>query len=174
MMSAVQHFIIKVLLSSNIQPQIQNMHVCWQHFVNKLASRDYVEWLGNIMEVETANLKVDAALCIYDSNCYLEPHTDRDHRVLSQIIYFNKQWRAESGGSLRLLRSEDPVDIAYEILLVLNTSVVFRRVLFLRQIFNDTYCVYSFDGGFACYNLSSQFCWHRIMIFRFTSLISKK
>jgi SM-20-related protein len=48
-------------------------------------------------------------------------------RVVTQVVYLNREWDSAWGGSLRLLRSDRMEDVAAEVIPAFNSSVVFRR-----------------------------------------------
>jgi SM-20-related protein len=126
--SASRRFFYQGLISGGtLQPSVQNMHAAWRALAHMLASKDYAKALGDLVGIDVQGLTADAALCVYSPRCWLRPHTDRDIRILTQVIYLNEEWSAEWGGCLRLLRSERLNDPAVEILPVLNKSVVFLR-----------------------------------------------
>jgi hypothetical protein len=53
-------------------------------------------------------------------------HTDSRSKLVTVLIYFNRDWSA-TGGRLRLLRSPDPSDFAVEIPPEAGTLLAFRR-----------------------------------------------
>jgi SM-20-related protein len=53
-------------------------------------------------------------------------HTDSKHKIVTVLLYLNRDWRHE-GGNLRILRSKDLDDCALEIAPEFGRMLVFRR-----------------------------------------------
>jgi len=85
------------------------------------------ETLASLTGIAGRGLVVDVAACLYRKDHWLGPHTDRPHRIATQVIYLNEEWNLEDGGQLRLLHSDRIEDIGAEVAPQLNTSVVIRR-----------------------------------------------
>ncbi|MGA5562899.1 2OG-Fe(II) oxygenase [Streptomyces platensis] len=60
----------------------------------------------------------------YGSGSWIDPHTDRADKVVTQTWYFNEGWRPEWRGALRILRSPAVDDVAAEVLPGLTDSVL--------------------------------------------------
>lgn len=105
----------------------EDLPLVWRELAEAFTSAEYRRLLGGLVGCATDDLCVDAALCVYERACWLSPHTDREMRVVTQIVYLNREWDSAWGGSLRLLRSDRMDDIAAEVVPAFNRSVVFRR-----------------------------------------------
>ena len=99
----------------------------WRTIGHLISSMAYRDRLGDLVGRDLTGLRFDASLCRYPPGCSLEPHTDRDIRDTTHIVYFNRPWRREWGGMLRILRSAHLDDAVEEILPELHTSVVMVR-----------------------------------------------
>jgi hypothetical protein len=97
----------------------------WQRFVTVLAGDGYRSALGRAMGVPVDDCALEVRLCRYEGGCWIDPHTDRADKRLTQTIYLNPRWRPEWGGNLLLLRSADATDVACTVTPELGTSVVF-------------------------------------------------
>ena len=52
---------------------------------------------------------------------------DLPEKLVTHVLYFNRSWKRAHGGCLSILRSDDPTDLAAEILpIVGNSSVIVR------------------------------------------------
>jgi hypothetical protein len=97
----------------------------WRRFVDALTAPGYRTALGRTLGVPVDDCAMEIRLCRYGPGCWIDPHTDRLDKRLTQTIYFNAGWRAEWGGNLVLLRSPRLADVAARVLPELGTSVVF-------------------------------------------------
>jgi SM-20-related protein len=104
-----------------------DLPLVWCELAEAFTSAEYRRVLGGLVGCATDDLRVDAALCVYERGCWLSPHTDREMRVVTQVVYLNREWDSAWGGSLRLLRSDRMDDVAAEVVPAFNSSVVFRR-----------------------------------------------
>jgi Rps23 Pro-64 3,4-dihydroxylase Tpa1-like proline 4-hydroxylase len=124
-----QGFYYRHLISNGvIHNSVLELEPSWKILAKLLASQEYARGLAELVGLRNVRgLKVDCALAVYNSGCWLKPHTDREHRILTQVIYLNDGWDPKFGGFLRLLNSERLDDVAEEVVPTLNTSVIFRR-----------------------------------------------
>jgi SM-20-related protein len=106
---------------------VDDLPLIWRELAEAFTSAEYRRLLGGLVGCETDDLGVHAALCVYERGCWLSPHTDREMRVVTQVVYLNREWDSAWGGSLRLLRSDRMEDVAAEVIPAFNSSVVFRR-----------------------------------------------
>lgn len=112
---------------SQIDPSARSLPAVWYILAGLLSSVEYRHAMESLTKCRLDGLSVYATLCKYSPKSYNMPHTDRDIRVISQLIYFNDLWLPEWGGELLLLNSEDSRDVAYRITPELNSSVIFVR-----------------------------------------------
>jgi SM-20-related protein len=123
-----KHFYVRSLVVDGGMPSsARGLPAVWRSIGYLISSMPYRERLGDLVGRDLAGLRLDASLCRYPPGCSLMPHTDRDIRDTTHIIYFNRNWRREWGGMLRILRSACLDDVIEEILPELHTSVVMVR-----------------------------------------------
>ncbi|MEU2065744.1 2OG-Fe(II) oxygenase family protein [Streptomyces anulatus] len=70
---------------------------------------------------------LDIRLVRHESGDWLSPHTDREDKLFSHIIYFSTRWDAEWGGCLEILRSSDPADAVARVVPRLGASALLAR-----------------------------------------------
>jgi hypothetical protein len=99
----------------------------WQALIGALSDPAYRDALASLTGVALERAEQELTLWRYDGGCWLAPHPDRQDKLLSHILYFNRSWDARFGGTLRILRSADVHDVAAEIAPSTSTSVVIVR-----------------------------------------------
>jgi len=83
--SSTPRFLYRSLIRRGIvEPFCTNLDDVWQRLLQMLLSPEYADALGTLMGISTRGLNVDAAICVYHRDHWLKPHTDREHRVLTQ------------------------------------------------------------------------------------------
>ncbi|WP_052442484.1 2OG-Fe(II) oxygenase [Streptacidiphilus neutrinimicus] len=98
----------------------------WRDLVDTLLGDDYRARLGDVMDVDLDGCTAHLRAVRYAQQGWIDPHTDRADKAVTQIWYFNPHWRPEWAGALRVLRSPDPQDVAAEVGPTLGTSVLMR------------------------------------------------
>lgn len=106
---------------------LEDLHQGWRRLLDQLLGDDYRESVSDLTRVDVKGCAAEIRLCRYGPSCWLDPHTDRPDKKVTQVVYFNEHWKREWGGSLRILRSPDADDVAYEVEPGLGSSVVFVR-----------------------------------------------
>lgn len=98
----------------------------WQRFVTELLGTPYRTAISDVAALPLADCEVEVRLCRYEAGCWIDPHTDRPDKRLTQIIYLNPEWDPHWGGNLLILRSRDVSDIAATVPPRLGTSVLIK------------------------------------------------
>jgi SM-20-related protein len=99
----------------------------WAGLACQLVDGAYKRAVERLLDVRLDDTALKARICRYDAGCWMLPHTDRVDRVVTQIIYLNREWDPHWGGGLRILRSLSEDDLVAEIVPAFNTSVAFVR-----------------------------------------------
>ena len=107
-------------------PAWDRLSPAWREFVEDLTAPPYRAALGAATGTDLAGCEVEVRLCRYEAGCWIDPHTDRPDKRLTQIIYLNPEWNPDWGGNLLILRSRDARDVATTVAPRLGTSVLLR------------------------------------------------
>ena len=99
----------------------------WHRFADSLLSPAYREEMTRLTGVDLTDHALEANCFSYPVGSYQDPHPDLPEKVVTHVMWFNRDWAAEHGGCLRILRSSDPSDVAEELLPLLGWSAVFVR-----------------------------------------------
>lgn len=98
----------------------------WCRLAGDLLSPDYREHVARMLGQERA-AELELRLVYHAPGDWLAPHTDRDDKLFSHIIYFNRGWSAAWGGCLQILRHDDPASVVATISPELGASVLMAR-----------------------------------------------
>jgi hypothetical protein len=93
----------------------------------QIASPDYRALLGDVLSVDLEATRLEAWFWRYDWATGFVPHRDLESKLITQVFYMNDPWPASAGGRLRILRSESPDDVAFEIAPDLRLSTLIKR-----------------------------------------------
>jgi hypothetical protein len=96
----------------------------WREAVTSLLHDDYRAAVAAATgrDLETCTLEVRAVR--YGPGSWIDPHTDRADKLVTQTWYFNGGWQPQWSGALRILRSPSADDVAAEVLPGLAESVL--------------------------------------------------
>jgi hypothetical protein len=98
----------------------------WRQLVADLLSSDYRDHVAQVLGQERAD-ELELRLVYHGSGDWLAPHTDRDDKLFSHIIYFNRGWSADWGGCFQILTHDDPASVVATISPELGASVLLAR-----------------------------------------------
>lgn len=98
----------------------------WQALVGELTGDTYRRDVASLLGQREAGA-VDIRLVRHGPGDWLSPHTDRDDKLFSHIIYFNPGWRPEWGGCLEILRSQNPAEVFERVVPTLGASALVAR-----------------------------------------------
>jgi SM-20-related protein len=77
----------------------------WRALISELSSGAYRATVAGLLDQEAA-AALELRLVRHSGGDWLGPHTDREDKLFSHIVYFNPGWRAEWGGCLEVLTGE--------------------------------------------------------------------
>jgi 2OG-Fe(II) oxygenase superfamily len=117
----------RALISDGVIAQRHATSKSWNALNQYFLSPGYRTFISDTLGVDLAACRVSAAVCTYGKESRSSPHTDRSHRVATQLIFLNTVWLPEWGGRLLLLNSDRIDDVAVSIIPAYNCSVLFRR-----------------------------------------------
>ncbi|HEU5160823.1 MAG TPA: 2OG-Fe(II) oxygenase family protein [Streptosporangiaceae bacterium] len=98
----------------------------WRELVSDVLSPDYREQVSRLLEQPPAT-GIEMRLVRHAPGDWLGPHTDRDDKLFSHILYFNSGWREEWGGCLEILTSADPTSVVGRVVPRLGASALLAR-----------------------------------------------
>ncbi|MER5717424.1 2OG-Fe(II) oxygenase [Streptomyces sp. NPDC002132] len=96
----------------------------WQSFVASLLDDGYRTAVAEATGRDLDGCALEVRAVRYGSGSWIDPHTDRADKVVTQTWYFNEGWRPEWSGALRILRSPAVDDVAAEVMPGLTDSVL--------------------------------------------------
>lgn len=99
----------------------------WAEVLEDLLSPQYKESLSRLAGIDLRDAELEASLRRWDRGAHLGPHRDNPDKLLTHIVYFERDWAAERGGCLRILGSENEEDVVAEIPPHLGTSSLLVR-----------------------------------------------
>jgi Rps23 Pro-64 3,4-dihydroxylase Tpa1-like proline 4-hydroxylase len=99
----------------------------WLALALDLVSAEYRTAMSLLTGYDLSVAPVEANVFHFGAGACLGPHLDLAAKLVTHVLYFNRTWTRADGGCLSILGSNDPTDIAAEILpLVGNSSVIVR------------------------------------------------
>ncbi len=98
----------------------------WRELVADLMASSYRETVAGLLGQEVAEA-LELRLVRHGPGDWLGPHTDRDDKVFSHILYFNEGWRQEWGGCLEILERDDPDAVAARVVPRLGASAMLAQ-----------------------------------------------
>jgi hypothetical protein len=111
--------------SSAVRPA--ELDPAWRALADDLGGLAYRRSLSSLTGVDLTDLDLEANVFSYPGGGYQEPHPDLPEKVVTHVLWFNEDWKADYGGCLRILNSRNEDDIAVELLPELGWSAVFVR-----------------------------------------------
>lgn len=127
--SSAEHYNLwdRSIVEHSRKEPIDDLTEVWHNAVDELLSKSYKDSVSELMNIPLDNCYHKVRLCEYHGNCWMLPHTDRSDRVVTHLIYLTPTWKAEWGGNLLLLRSQNEEDLLETITPEFNSSFIFQR-----------------------------------------------
>lgn len=107
--------------------QAESLASAWQALVEELRSPAYRMALSALSGLDLDRCELEATFWRYDPGCYLSPHTDKPHKIVTLLLYFAEQWSPAWGGELEILSQPTERPPAYRIYPALNRAAVLVR-----------------------------------------------
>lgn len=107
------------------RPILQNTQ--WTNLVNELLDPTYTETLSRELSVDLTKTYINIGLYRFSNNDYVEPHIDREDKILTQLFYFNNCWSVDNGGFLQLLHTQNSDSYFFSLPPLSNYSVAIVR-----------------------------------------------
>ena len=99
----------------------------WLCLAADLLSPAYRQAMTRLTGLDLSAALLEANVTEYGPDAWLGPHVDLREKLVTHVLYFNREWNREDGGCLGILRSPDPADVAHEVVPVVGNSVVLVR-----------------------------------------------
>lgn len=99
----------------------------WEEFLAHVVGSAYRENVRRLTGIALEGLRIEVNLWRYDQDSWLDPHVDKENKVVTQVFYFNRDWPADGGGDLLLLGSSSVDDVRERVAPELGASVVLVR-----------------------------------------------
>ncbi|MFJ9378731.1 2OG-Fe(II) oxygenase family protein [Streptomyces sp. NPDC101455] len=99
----------------------------WGTFVREVTGPVYRREMAGVTGLDLDACRIEVNLWRYPPDCWLDPHVDKETKLVTQVFYFNEPWPVVWGGNLLLLGSQDPDDVVRRIPPLHNSSVVLVR-----------------------------------------------
>lgn len=98
----------------------------WAELLTDLRSPEYRAWVAAVLGQEPAD-DVELRLVRHAPGDWLGPHTDREDKVFSHIVYFNAGWQAGWGGCLEILDGPSADAVAGRVVPELGASALLAQ-----------------------------------------------
>lgn len=98
----------------------------WTDLLTDLCSTGYRQWVASVLDQELAD-RVELRLVRHAPGDWLGPHTDREDKLFSHILYFNPGWHEEWGGCLEILDGASPTAVVSRVVPELGASALLAQ-----------------------------------------------
>jgi SM-20-related protein len=106
---------------------LEELPASWRALRSVLLDSRYRAAMQALIGVDLTPCEIEATLWIYEQDCFLDPHTDKEEKMATHLLYLTLGWKPEWGGGLRILRSPDRDDHVIDIAPLPERSVVLVR-----------------------------------------------
>ena len=98
----------------------------WLELISDLVGPAYRADVARLLGQQPAP-EVEIRLVRHEDGDWIAPHTDRDDKLFSHIIYFNLEWERQWGGCLQVLDGPASSGVVATVIPRLGTSVLMAR-----------------------------------------------
>lgn len=140
--------------SSSVRPQVRGDLILWldEGRLTRPQARYWAEIeklkLELNRELFAGLIGFEAHYALYPPGAFYKKHVDRlktsDLRVISCVLYLNRDWRPEHGGALRIYADQSHVDVLPQI----GTFVAFRSDAVIHEVLPTLRERFSLTGWF--------------------------
>ncbi|GGM48670.1 hypothetical protein GCM10012275_19490 [Longimycelium tulufanense] len=107
-----------------VRENIDLLSSLWRQLVDALCSPEYRSAITTLSGRDVSECALELRAVRYGPGSWIDPHTDRADKIVTQTWYFNDNWRPEWRGQLAVLSSPDKADVHTEVAPALGESVV--------------------------------------------------
>lgn len=105
----------------------QDLSAAWQTLGRQLLSPAYRNAMSTLTSLDLSTAPLEVNVFHFGPGASLGPHPDLADKVVTHILYFNREWRASDGGCLQILGSRNESDVVAEVLPLVGNSAVLVR-----------------------------------------------
>lgn len=99
----------------------------WLDVADDLLSPEYRECVSEVTHHDVRGLQLQAHFWRFGEGSFFTPHVDKEHKIVTHLMYLNDEWLPAMGGVLQLLGSSSPEDVRVEVPPRKNTGVLLKR-----------------------------------------------
>jgi hypothetical protein len=99
----------------------------WRRLGRQILSREYRDAMSRLTSIDLSAAPLEVNVSHYGPGASLGPHPDLADKVVTHILYFNREWRSEDGGCLQILASRNAADVVAEVMPLVGNSAVLVR-----------------------------------------------
>lgn len=114
-------------MGADVPTYQQELSLPWRELARDLLSREYREAMSQLVELDLTKVQVEANVFHYGQSAWLGPHVDLEDKMVTHVLYFNREWNVEDGGCLTVLESGDATNPVKVIPPLIGNSVVLVR-----------------------------------------------
>jgi hypothetical protein len=103
---------------------VRHLTPLWRDLVTTLMSAEYRAAVGELIAKDLSRAVLEIRAVRYSRGAWIDPHTDRADKLVTQTWYFNDHWPPTNGGQFLVLRSPDVDDVETEVLPLAGESIV--------------------------------------------------
>jgi len=118
------HNLSLVAAGNSVAESLRHLTPLWRQMLTELRSAAYRQAVSTLIGRSLERSRLEIRAIRYGPGSWLDPHTDRADKAVTQTWYFNTRWCASWQGALRILRSRNDTDVVADIVPSLGQSVV--------------------------------------------------
>jgi hypothetical protein len=99
----------------------------WRRLALDFLSPQYRAAMSALTGYDLSRAPMEANVFHYGPGDSMDAHRDLPEKLVTQVLYFNRSWKATDGGCLRILRSSDTEDLAAEVMPIIGHSAIIVR-----------------------------------------------
>ncbi|QNP71077.1 hypothetical protein IAG44_17630 [Streptomyces roseirectus] len=96
----------------------------WRDLVRTLMSAGYRRTVGELIGRDVSRARMEVRAVRYSAGAWIDPHTDRTDKLVTQTWYFNADWPAANRGEFQVLGSSAADDVVERVLPLAGESIV--------------------------------------------------
>jgi hypothetical protein len=114
-------------MGSSAASHSRELSDAWRQLAADLTSADYRAALSALTGYDLSGVPIEVNVFHYGPGCSLGAHKDLPDKLVTHVLYFNRDWNSRDGGCLRILGSQNEANLVKEVLPVIGNSAVLVR-----------------------------------------------